>query len=141
MIHSERNFEQVFKIAQVVMGNHNNAVLDIITPDLGNTEHLFYFLVLLFGFCMQIYFKTSNINIDDISYSDVMYLTDRLSYANIKLNIKIKPLDEAPSPVKQSKVIYSYDFPVSNICDCKMHIATYQYYLVYFNLEYKRLLR
>ena len=141
MINQIRNFEQVLKVANVVMGNHNNSTLDIISPDLNCAQDLFYFLVLLFGFCLQIRFKTSNINIDDISFSDVMYLKDRLSYANIKLNIDIKPLDDAPAPVKHHKVIYSYDIPVIKISDCKMHIATYQYYVVYFNLEYKRLLR
>ena len=127
-------------LADQIMNNPNNSIIDFSSTSIGNTKELFHFLILLLTFCLSIHKKTDDINIDSLSFEDVFYVKDRLSYANIILNVSINEIGAAPPPVKQFKMLYSYDSrEVRDLTKCVMHIIASKYYQISFALGYKAL--
>ena len=127
-------------LAHEIMQNPNNFVIDFSNSSIKNTKELFHFLILLLSFCLSIHKKSEDINIDSVSYEDVFYIKDRLSYANIILNISVNDIEKAPPPVKHFKMIYSYDSrQVTDLTKCMMHILASKYYTISFSLGYKAL--
>ena len=131
---------EVKYLAEQIMNNPNNNIIDFSSSSIENTKGLFHFLILLLSFCLSIHKKSDDVNIDSLSYEDIFYVKDRLSYGNIILNITVSDIGIAPPPVKQFKMLYSYDSrEVRDLTSCVMHIIASKYYQISFALGYKAL--
>lgn len=127
-------------LAHEVMNNPNNLIIDFSNSSIEGTRELFHFLILLLTFCISIHKKSDDINIDAITQEDMFYIKDRLSYANIILHVSINDINTAPPPVRQFKMLYSYDSrEVRELSKCVMHIIASRYYTISFSLGYKAL--
>jgi hypothetical protein len=127
-------------LAHEVMNNPNNLIIDFSNSSIEGIRELFHFLILLLTFCISIHKKSDDINIDAITQEDMFYIKDRLSYANIILHVSINDINTAPPPVRQFKMLYSYDSrEVRELSKCVMHIIASRYYTISFSLGYKAL--